>query len=167
MGNRESGIGNRESGIGNRESSSGLRSCAVAVRVAWLVERGQRRDCWLTVPSPQLLSRREKVARQRRMRVRVLDAASRQVPPPRLLSDEENRSSAQPGLRRPSTDTSQHAVRGSKQSPVYADALNAKGDRIAAVAFVVCLKRADHTAGSGTMRGIEVAAPSTSVERAA
>ncbi|GAE52934.1 hypothetical protein XPR_4631 [Xanthomonas arboricola pv. pruni MAFF 301420] len=74
---------------------------------------------------------------------------------------------AQPGSRRPSTDTSQRAVRGSKQSPVYADALNAKGDRIAAVAFVVCLKRADHTAGSGTMRGIEVAAPSTSVERAA
>lgn len=34
-------------------------------------------------------------------------------------------------------------------------------------AFVVCLKRADHTAGSGAMRGIEVAAPSTSVERAA
>ncbi|MBB5880460.1 hypothetical protein CPBF426_34920 [Xanthomonas arboricola pv. juglandis] len=48
-----------------------------------------------------------------------------------------------------------------------ADALNAEGDRIAAVAFVVCLKRADHTTGSGAMRGIEVAAPSTSVERAA
>ncbi|QEX76964.1 hypothetical protein F6Y24_07880 [Xanthomonas arboricola pv. pruni] len=60
IGNRESGIGNRESGIGNRESSSGLRSCAVAVRVAWLVERGQRRDCWLTVPSPQPRSRRER-----------------------------------------------------------------------------------------------------------
>ncbi|NIK40058.1 hypothetical protein FHY12_002383 [Xanthomonas arboricola] len=48
-----------------------------------------------------------------------------------------------------------------------ADALNAEGDRIAAVAFVVCLNRAGHTAGSGAMRGIEVAAPSTSVERAA
>ncbi|MBD4096316.1 hypothetical protein GUH75_04835 [Xanthomonas citri pv. citri] len=74
---------------------------------------------------------------------------------------------AQPGSQRPSMGRPQHAVRGSKQSPVYADGLNAKGDHIAAIAFVVCLKRADHTAGSGTMRGIEVAAPSTSVERAA
>ncbi len=50
---------------------------------------------------------------------------------------------------------------------MQANALNAKGDRIAAVAFVGCLNLAAHTAGSGTMRGIEVAAPSTSVERAA
>lgn len=50
---------------------------------------------------------------------------------------------------------------------MQANALNAKDDRIAAVAFVHRVKHADHTAGSGTIRGIEVAAPSTSVERAA
>ncbi|MFA8628987.1 hypothetical protein QT937_009070, partial [Xanthomonas campestris pv. campestris] len=42
------------------------------------------------------------------------------------------------GSQHPSADRSQHAVRQSKTvSNMQANALNAKGDRIAAVAFVV------------------------------
>lgn len=52
-------------------------------------------------------------------------------------------------------------------SNAQAEALNAEGDRIGAVALVGHSTRVTYTATSGSSRGMELAAPSTSVERAA